>query len=253
MCDLWKHTTNERVPVGAIPAQIEYALSRLPSTKHLKLYNSGSFFDRNAIPMEDYETIVSLVGHFETLVVESHTSFLGEETLRFNNLIKPHLQVAIGLETIHPEVLLKLNKRMSVADFQQAVNFLASAGISSRAFILLRPPFLSEKEGVEWAEKSIDLAFKSGVSTCVILPVREGNGAMEQLSQKGYFTEPAIHSLEEVLDYGIGLNAGLVLADLWDLEHFSTCNLCFSSRKERLNRINKQQTVLPRVDCSCSR
>jgi uncharacterized Fe-S cluster-containing MiaB family protein len=28
---------------GSIPAQIEWALSKMPDAKHLKLYNSGSF------------------------------------------------------------------------------------------------------------------------------------------------------------------------------------------------------------------
>ena len=53
MCDLWKNTTDEPLKPGDIPAQINYALSRLPSTKHLKLYNSGSFFDPRAIPIDD--------------------------------------------------------------------------------------------------------------------------------------------------------------------------------------------------------
>ena len=39
MCDLWKNTTDQTVPLGAIPAQIDYALSRLPQAKHIKLYN----------------------------------------------------------------------------------------------------------------------------------------------------------------------------------------------------------------------
>jgi len=43
MCDLWKDTTDRPVPEGAIPTQIEYALSRLPYARHLKLYNNGSF------------------------------------------------------------------------------------------------------------------------------------------------------------------------------------------------------------------
>ena len=43
MCDLWKNTTDKPVPVVAVPAQIDFALSRLPLTKRLKLYNSGSF------------------------------------------------------------------------------------------------------------------------------------------------------------------------------------------------------------------
>ena len=33
-----------------------------------------------------------------------------------------------------------------------------------RAFILVRPPFLSEDEGLEWAKRSLDFAFAAGPS-----------------------------------------------------------------------------------------
>lgn len=251
MCDLWKHTINETVPVGAIPAQIDYALSRLTATKHLKLYNSGSFFDQSAIPAADYRAIAKRISSYESVVVESHTAFLGKETLAFKKLIEGNLEVAIGLETVHPEVLPRLNKRMTLTDFEQAVSFLNSAGISTRAFILLRPPFLSEEEGVLWAKKSIDFAFSAGVSTCVLIPVRAGNGSMEILASKGFFSEPSINSLEETVAYGIGLKAGMVLADLWDLEHFSSCSRCFDLRKQNLNQMNLSQEVLAGISCSC--
>jgi radical SAM enzyme (TIGR01210 family) len=253
MCDLWKHTTNETVPVGAITSQIEYALSRLPSTKHLKLYNSGSFFDRSAIPIEDYKPIASLISAYDSVVVESHTAFIGNDTLLFNELTFPRLEVAIGLETIHPDVLPKLNKRMTLSDFGHAVDFLTSEGIKSRAFILLRPPFMSEAEGIEWAKKSVDFAFNAGVSTCVIIPVRAGNGSMDLLARDGYFSEPGLSALEKVLSYGIGLNAGRVFADLWDLDRFSACNQCFDQRKVRLQQMNLQQVILPEICCSCKK
>jgi radical SAM enzyme (TIGR01210 family) len=251
MCDLWKHTTTDTVPAGAIPAQVEYALSRLPTTRHLKLYNSGSFFDPGAIPPGDYPAIAERVRTYETLVVESHTAFIGKDVLDFHKRIKPRLEVAIGLETVHPEVLPRLNKRMTLTDFEQAVRYLKAEGISTRAFILLRPPFLSEDEGVEWAKRSIDFAFSAGAGTCVVIPVRAGNGAMEVLAERGYFAEPAINSLEEVLSYGIGLKAGRVLADLWDLENFSRCKRCFHLRRDRLNQMNLLQTDIPGISCSC--
>src|SRR5262245_65113141 len=50
MCDLWKNTLIESVPTGSIPAQIEFALARLPPARQIKLYNSGSFFDARAVP-----------------------------------------------------------------------------------------------------------------------------------------------------------------------------------------------------------
>lgn len=251
MCDLWKHTTQETVPVGAIPAQVEFALEKLSPATYLKLFNSGSFFDPKAIPVEDYQQIASFSSGFENVLVESHTAFIGREALEFSRMLNGQLQVAIGLESVHPEVLPRLNKGMTLTGFKQAVGFLQANGISIRAFILLRPPFLSEEEGVEWACRSIDFAFSCGVDVCSVIPVRSGNGALDRLADKGFFKEPSIQSLERVISYGIGLQKGLVFADLWDLERFSGCDSCFVSRKERLERMNLEQVVPPALDCTC--
>jgi len=159
--------------------------------------------------------------------------------------------VGIGLETVHPEILPRLNKGMRLEDFKKSVGFLQSNGIRTRAFILLRPPFLSEAEGVEWACRSIDFAFACGVDICSVIPVRAGNGTLDKLALEGYFQEPAIHSLERVIEYGIGLQKGQVFADLWDLERFSRCDSCFATRKERLMQINLTQEYMKPVECSC--
>jgi radical SAM enzyme (TIGR01210 family) len=251
MCDLWKHTTNQTVAPGAIPRQIEHALGHLSPAGHLKLYNSGSFFDPGAVPLKDYPDIAGLVSSFEQVLVESHTAFVNESSVEFSNMIHGELQVAIGLETVHPEILPALNKGMDLEDFKGRVDFLGSHGISTRAFILLGLPFISEAEGIEWACRSIDFAFGCGVDVCSIIPVRPGNGALDKLALEGYFRQATIRSLEQVLDYGIGLGKGLVFADLWDLERFSTCRHCFRSRKERLDRMNLTQLQTEPVSCSC--
>ena len=65
------------------------------------------------------------------------------------------------------------------------LDFLTETDILSRAFILLKPPFMSEQEGIYWAERSIDFAFEAGVECCTVIPVRPGNGAMEKLMDQG--------------------------------------------------------------------
>jgi len=252
MCDLWKNTTDSTVPVGTIPGQIEWVLNQMSDVKHLKLYNSGSFFDIRAISEQDYEKIASLVSHFETVIVESHPKFINERILRFRDMLKPELHVAIGLETVNHEILLKLNKQMTLEDFTESAGFLKQHDILSRAFILLRPPFLSESEGVYWAKRSIDFAFNAGVECCTIIPVRAGNGAMDLLLERGYFTPPDIHSLENVLEYGIGLKKGRVFADVWDLEMFSDCKNCINERTNRLNEMNLNQKISAPVKCVCN-
>ncbi len=253
MCDLWKNTSDKPVPIGAIPEQIRFALSGLPTTKHLKLYNSGSFFDNRAIPENDYQEIASLIENFASVTVESHPVFIKENSLHFRDLIKPVLKVAIGLETVHPDILPRLNKKMDLADFEHSVSFLTSHGITTRAFILLRPPFLSEAEGIHWAKKSIDYAFSVGVETCILIPVRSGNGALDVLTVDNYFAQPGIKSLETVIEYGIRLKAGLVFADLWDIDRFSSCDKCLKMREKRLAQMNLHQKIYPQITCSCPR
>ncbi len=251
MCDLWKNTTDESVPAGAIPNQIEWVLDQLPDIKHLKLYNSGSFFDEQAIPKKDYKKIASMVSSFKTVIVESHPGMINEKCLVFRDMLKPDLQVAVGLETVHPEILMKLNKKMTLEDFSNSISFLTSHGILSRAFILLKPPFLSESEGIFWAERSIDFAFDAGVECCIVIPVRAGNGAMDYLTDKSFFSTPDIRSLEKVIEYGIQLNAGRVFADIWDLSLFSSCNKCINGRINRLTEMNLNQKIIREVKCTC--
>lgn len=251
MCDLWKNTTDIPVPAGAIPDQIEWALDQMPDIKHLKLYNSGSFFDEMAIPSKDYKRIASLLNGFETVIVESHPRLINEKCLIFRNMLKPDLQIAIGLETVHTGILQKLNKQMTLEDFRKAVSYLTKNEIMSRAFILLRPPFLTESEGIHWCERSIDIAFSTGVECCTVIPVRPGNGALDLLMKRGDFSPPDIHSLEMVLEYGIGLNAGRVFADVWDLGLFSSCKQCFEKRSDRLIAMNLSQTIISQIKCEC--
>ena len=120
MCDLWKNTLTETVPAGAIPAQIDYALERLAPARQIKLYNSGSFFDPRAIPVEDYPAIANRVAGFERVIVECHPALVSENCFRFNELLSGRLEVAMGLETVHPQILDRLNKRMTTDQFAAA-------------------------------------------------------------------------------------------------------------------------------------
>ncbi len=249
MCDLWQNTLDERVPLGAIPAQIHAALSQLPPAKQIKLYNAGSFFDPQAIPPEDYPAIAKLLTPFERVIVECHPAFIGERLRDFQRLLTAKLEVAIGLETANPDVLERLNKRITLAQFQEAAQFLEAHGVDLRVFILLRPPFLSEEEGLFWALRSLDFAFECGASVCCVIPVRDGNGAMEFLQKEGDYAPPKIKTLETAIEYGVGLDKGRVFADLWDIERFSECS-CAAERIERLEAINATQKLPAPIACS---
>ena len=249
-CDLWRHTLNEPTPRGAVPRQIEIALQSLPAASVAKLYNSGNFFDAAAIPPEDWPAIADRVRHFERVIVENHPRLIDERVLQFQELLESPLEVALGLETAHPEVLARMNKQMTLADFERAAHFLVEHDVFVRTFVLLRPPYLSEAEGIEWALKSIAFAFDCGATCVSVIPTRAGNGAMERLQAKGLFSPPKLTSLEHVLSAGIEMKRGRVFADTWDAARFADCQTCAAERVERLRQMNLSQTIRPVVECA---
>jgi hypothetical protein len=245
MCDLWKNTLEEPVAPGQIPAQIRWALARLPPARHLKLYNSGNFFDPLAIPPDDYAAIAELAAPFERAVVECHPKLVGRRFREFRRLLAAELEVALGLETAHPDVLRRLNKQMTLDDFARAAESVRAEGAHVRAFILVRPPFLSDAEGLEWARRSLDFAFGLGVEFCSLIPTRAGNGGMEELARAGHFAPPSLDSLERALEYGLSLRAGRVLLDLWDIDKVSPGAPHRAARVARLARLNLSQRLEP--------
>lgn len=156
----------------------------------------------------------------------------------------------MGLETAHPEVLAKLNKRLTLDQFRHAAEFLRQHGIAWRAFVLVQPPFLDEDEALLWACRSMDFAFDCGADVASLIPTRFGNGALEALAEQGQFSPPKLKTLEAGLDYGLSVRRGRVFADLWDLEQFSNCEACFPARRQRLGQINQSQLAALPVACA---
>jgi radical SAM enzyme (TIGR01210 family) len=250
MCDLWQTTLTETVPEGAIVEQVRRALAGLPEARWIKLYNAGSFFDPRAIPRSEYEPLAREIARFTRVIVESHPSLVGDDTLRLRDLLPGRLEVAMGLETVHPGLLRRLNKGMTTDDFERAAERLGSAGVSLRAFVLTGLPFLRDEEALDWTTRSIGFAFDCGAEVVAVIPTRPGNGALDALAARGEFDPPPLASLESAVAAGLESGRGRVLADLWNLERFSSCEACFPVRRARLDAMNLSQSVLPKVSCA---
>ncbi len=174
---------------------------------------------------------------------------VGDDVERFRDMLGGELEVAMGLETAHPEVLERLNKRMTLDSYAAAAAKLRTYGVESRAFVLIQPPFLRAELAVEWAVRSAEFAFDHGAGAVSLIPVRGGNGALEALAASGDFTPPTIETLETALDAALALGRGRVFADLWDLGQFSSCDQCLDRREGRLRVMNLTQALAPRVPC----
>ncbi len=260
MCDLWQYTTETDTPPGALPRQIRDALgpalTREARPRHVKLYNAGSFFDARAVPPSDYEAIAGAIAGFSRVIVESHPALVGSRVDDWLDALSPHgiaLEVAMGLETAHPHALERLNKRMTVVQFRDAVRALRTRGAAVRAFLLVSPPFVPPLEQGEWLRRSVDEAFACGVEAVSLIPVRPGNGTIEALAREALFIAPDLRTLEDAFDDALARARGRVFADIWDIERLATCDACAAARRARLMTMNLTQRRLARVECpSCS-
>jgi archaeosine synthase beta-subunit len=263
MCDLWKFTVNRPIPRGAIAAQVKTALAQAqhhPQWTHvrqIKLYNGGSFFDAAAVPPPDHPAIAQALARFDRVIVECHPALVHPHAARFQHLLQsasphppgPQLEVAMGLETVHPLALESLNKRMTLEDFRRAAARLHDHQINLRTFVLVQPPFVPPTEALDWTLRSTHFAFDCHASVVTLIPTRPGNGALDALAQQGHFTPPTLHTLERALASALPQPLGRVFADLWDLERFSVCPVCLPARRRRLEAMNLRQQPIPPLPC----
>jgi uncharacterized Fe-S cluster-containing MiaB family protein len=229
-------------PPGSIPLQIQTALATLPPARQIKLYNSSNFFDSRAVPIADRPAIARAVQGFETVVVENHPKLCGDDCREFAAMLSGRLEAAIGLETVHPQILPWLNKGITPDDFARATARLRGWDIDVRAFVLLKPPFLEEREAIDWALRTAEFAYDCGAECCSIIPVRDGNGIMERLGEAGLFSPPSLAAMEELHRRTLELRRGRAFIDLWNAARFADEPRA-AERIARLHRQNLTQRV----------
>ena len=251
-CDLWRWTIDGPTPPGALTRQLESVLQTVDGAvpNRLKIYNASNFFDQRAVPPEDVLGIVRLASPFAAVTVESHANTIGPRTLEFTRQIPGRLEVAVGLETIHPVAIAQLNKRLDLAQFDSAAHLLRANGVHLRVFVLLGAPHIPAKESVAWTVRTVEYAVERGASVVSIIPVRGGNGEMERLQRLGLFTPPTLSQLEEALDASLPFTSAVVTADLWDVERLPGCEECRSERIARLRRLNLTGRAESKVSCT---
>ena len=266
MCDLWQHTTESDTPPGAIAAQIEAARHAISASRdpvsQIKLYNAGSFFDPRAVPESDYGAVAASLAGLTRVIVECHPSLVGARTAGFLEALRRHqpagmpppaLEVAMGLETAHPDALEQLNKKMTVDGFLVAADRLRSLGVALRVFLLVSPPFVPDADQDDWLLRSVDVACDADASAISLIPTRPGNGALDDLEKEGLFRPPRLRDLERSLAIAQARavpGGARVFADIWDLDRFADCRHCLDARRDRLRAMNLEQRDLPKASCS---
>ena len=178
-------------------AQIDQVLARYKGQPFVKIFTSGSFFDPAEIPVAVRERVFREFAGCRRLLVESRPEFVTDSLVA---TLPKNMTVALGLESSDEEVLRTcINKGFTAQQSKAAGERLKAAGLMVRTYLLLKPPFLSERGGIDDAVSSARFAdpFSDEIS---INPLNIQHGTyVERLWKRGDFRPPWIWSLIEVM------------------------------------------------------
>jgi radical SAM enzyme (TIGR01210 family) len=185
--------------------QFTNALKRYHEEPVFKIYTSGSFIDDEEVPPGFQERVLKELSALKVrrVLFETLPRFATEQKVRWaQETFKGDrgIEFALGLESADPEVLKNcVNKPGAVEDFKEASERIRSLGGKVRIYIVIKPPFLTEKEALEDAVSSAQ-ACKGWADTISFNPINVQRGTLvERLNRRGEFQPPWLWTVMEVL------------------------------------------------------
>lgn len=209
MCGhLAKQTRMDKsISVGDYLKQFEEEFEKIDFKMNpiLNLYNNGSFINDNEIPPEARRGMLKKINenpYIKMLVLETRPEFVTEEKVREIRRLIPnkHVELGVGLEMKNDFLRgICINKGFSLKRFDSAARII-TRHLNLRAYVLLKPLFLTEREGIENAIETIEYAFERGTTTvsleaCTI----QDFTLMKYFYERGLYSPPWLWSILEVV------------------------------------------------------
>ncbi|WP_370575997.1 archaeosine biosynthesis radical SAM protein RaSEA [Methanomethylovorans sp.] len=171
----------------------------------VKIFTSGSFLDEKEVPADARSKILSLLEEevrVFKVVVESRPEFLTDESMKFclAHLKDTLFEVAIGLET-SSDLIRKhsINKGFTFRDFTRAAEVAKANSVAVKTYLMLKPPFISEKQALEDIVTSVkEASAYSSVISINLCNVQKGT-LIEYLWERGEYRPPWLWSIVEIL------------------------------------------------------
>ncbi len=186
-------------------SQLQIAMEKLaPEVKVAKIFTSGSFLNPAEVPFEVRDIILKKLGEStEKVIVETRPEFVRNEAVLKCRKIVKNLEIAIGLETSSDVIRLEnINKGFTFSDFIQAAKVAHNSSSTVKAYLLLKPPFLTERAAIEDMISSIrDTAMHADTISINLCNIQRGTLVYELFARKSY-RPPWLWSAVEVLKQG---------------------------------------------------
>lgn len=260
MCGYSKDTLGRSATPAELAEQLAHALQRYAGEPYVKFYTSGSFLDDREVDPESRRAIVAAFsGRAERLLFETLPEFVTPEKVDpLRAAFAGELEVALGLESTDPTVLSKyVHKSAAPSEYLAAGDRVRALGARSKAYLLLKPPYLTESEAIEDVVRSAAAA-ADHFDTLSINPVHIQNGTVvEWLYHRGRYRPPWLWSVVEALERSAGRHGAARLVSFPTAGGLRrgphNCGSCDAAVLRAIEEASLGQSFdrLAGLDCSC--
>lgn len=251
------------VPHPALMDQLDVALAHEAEKADrpcplVKIYTSGSFLDEREVPVESRQEIARTFNNRERLVVESLPDFVTAERLEDFLSHDLAVDVAVGLETANDRIRHDcINKYFDFDDFVVAAEMARDVGAGIKAYLLLKPPFLTESEAVEDMVDSIRRCMPYAHTVSMNPTNVQRYTMVNELYFNGGYRPPWLWSICAVLERTAD-EGGIVVSDPVGAGSDRGPHNCGECDERVSNAIKDfslrgDPSVFEQIDCSCRR
>ncbi len=243
--------------------QLEHALSRCGDEEFIvKIFTSGSFLDEGEIPPETRKEMLSRLGsdvRVKKVIAETRPEYVTPENVsEALAILGKKFEVAIGLETSNDMIRKDcINKGFTFEDFVRACETAKRGNATTKAYLLLKPPFISEGDAIKDIIRSItDAAHYAGTISVNLCNVQKGT-LVENMFERGDYRPPWLWSAVEVLKKGKESNPGTVIMSdpvgAGSARGPHNCGKCDKEVAEAIRVFSLTQDVgiFDKIDCEC--
>lgn len=227
--------------------------------KKVKIFTSGSFLDPKEVNQDCAKKIITFLSErgIPEVTLESRPEYIKEDYLKELAGIGVQIEVAMGLESSNNRILQhSINKGFTFEDFLSASEVLKKLGIKNKTYIMIKPPFLTEKEAIHDAINSAR-AIENIADVISFNPMTiHKNTLVEYLWNKGEYSPPWGWSILEILKETSELRSDIICHPVafGRSRGPKNCKNCNREIEKRILEfsINNDPKVLE-YDCECKK
>ncbi len=202
-CSMCGYVNDVAVEVAPheLEKQLAKVLPRHQGQPFVKVYTSGNFFDDHEVFPESRQKILKELGdRCDKVLVETLAHLVRREPLEEGLRHADRFEIALGLESANDVVLRHaVNKYWGLKEHVRAADLAHEVGATVKSYLLLKPPFLTEREAIEDAVETAH-AVDAASDTISINPMNvQRNTVVDHLWKRGEYRPPWLWSVAEVL------------------------------------------------------